>query len=146
MSTTTTQPAAEAAQLPAEAPAPAYHPGYQSLMLVGLLGETHGLQDDCELVAKAVEGTLSDPTAFRIHRAFAQSLGGHADRGIETLKAHLDAAPQDDRTKVVLAVSMMLAGNAEWQPLIENVLASSDDSVARESATNVVALLLSMKQ
>jgi len=124
----------------------AYHPGYESLMKVGLLGETHGLFEDAELVAQAVEGTLVDPTGFRIHRALAQSLGGNAERGIEPLKAHLQSAPEDDRTKVVLAVSMMMAGNAAWQPLMENVLASSVDSVARESATNVIAYLLSMKQ
>jgi hypothetical protein len=65
---------------------------------------------------------------------------------VDALQSHLDANPQDDSAKVVLAVSMMLSGDSRWQGMLENVLASSSDPGAREAATRVIGYLLSLNQ
>lgn len=119
-----------------------YPPVYQSLGLVGLLGSAYGRDDDADTIAAVVEQTLADPTDYRINRALAQGLHGNGKAADETLQAIIDANPQDDCTKVVMAVSKMLAGDPEWQGVLESVFASSADPVAREAASNVVAALM----
>jgi len=123
-----------------------YHPTYQALMAFGLLGAVYGRHEDADVVAEAVELTLDDPLPYRINHALARSVGGGGAAAVEMLKEYVNDNPDDDGTKVVLAVSMMLSGQAEWQSLIESVLAGSSDPVAREAATNVVAFLLSMRR
>ncbi len=119
-----------------------YPPVYQSLGAVGLLGSAYGCEDDANTISTVVEQTLYDPTDYRINRALAQGLAGNGHAAEETLQAIIDANPEDDRTKVVLAVSMMFSGDPQWQSVLENVFASSSDPVAREAASNVVATLM----
>ena len=57
------------------------------------------------------------------------------------ISRRLEADPEDDKAKVALAVSLMLAGDPEWKNLIENVLATSTDQVAREGATGLIQYL-----
>ena len=110
---------------------------YRSLMAVGLLGAVYKQHDAADEIAEALELTLADPLQFRINRAIAHSIGGDARFAGEKLGEHLDNHPQDDGAKVVLAVSKMLAGDDDWESLLESVLASSADQVARQAARQV---------
>lgn len=118
---------------------------YRNLMAVGLLGSCYRVHEDAERVNEAVEATLSDPSQFRMYRAIAQGIGGDASYAQQEIGQHLDDAPDDDRAKVALAVSLMLAGDVEWKALIENVLATSTDQVAREAATKLIQYLSSLQ-
>jgi hypothetical protein len=111
---------------------------YRNLMAVGLLGAVYKSGDDAAAVNEAVELTLADPTQFRLCRAIAQGLGGDAASVSATLNRHLEAHGDDDSAKVAMAVALMLAGDTEWRPLIDNVLATSTDQVARAAATGVL--------
>jgi thioredoxin-like negative regulator of GroEL len=118
---------------------------YRNLMVVGLLGACYQVHEDAQKVNDAVESTLQDPTAFRMYRALAQGMGGDSEYAAEQLRKRMDEAPDDDKAKLTLAVALMLAGNPEWKGLVENVLATSTDQVAREAATNLVQYLTSLR-
>ena len=123
----------------------AYPAVYRNLMAVGLLGSCYRVHEDAERVNNAVEATLADPAQFRMYRALAQGNGGDASSASEQIGKRLDEVPDDDKAKVALAVSLMLAGNPEWKNLIENVLATSTDQVAREAATNLIQYLSALQ-
>jgi hypothetical protein len=122
-----------------------YPPVYQSMLCVGLLGSAYGRDDDTDIISAVLEPTLPDPVAYRINRAMAQGLHGNGKAAEATLQAVIDANPNDDCTKVVLALTKMFAGDPEWQTVLENLFASSTDPVARTAATNVVAYLMQHK-
>ena len=114
---------------------------YRNLMTVGLLGSCYRAHEDAEKVSTAVEATLADPSQYRMYRALAQGIGGDASLAQAEISRRLEADPEDDKAKVALAVSLMLAGDPEWKNLIENVLATSTDQVAREGATGLIQYL-----
>ena len=60
---------------------------------------------------------------------------------VERLRTHFEVEdnPQDDETKVALAVSLLLGGDADWRHWIDNVLATSDDQPVREAALGVLS-------
>jgi hypothetical protein len=118
---------------------------YQSMLAVSLMGSAYGCEDDADIIGRTLEPTLPDVTAYRINRAMAQGLHGNAAAAERTLQSVLDASPDDDCAKVVLAVSKMLCGDPEWQAILENLFASSTDPVARNAASNVVAYLMQAK-
>jgi hypothetical protein len=143
MDDTTTDTPVQAA--PAQADQPFFYPpAYQSLMAVSLLGCIYGPQEDGDKAAAAVEQTLIDTAPYRLNRAMALGLGGQPKAAEAVLKSS-DAEGHEDIAKVVLAVSKMLAGDADWQQLMQNVLASSADPVARQAATGVIGYLLTLK-
>ncbi|HEX6703344.1 MAG TPA: hypothetical protein VF169_01185 [Albitalea sp.] len=114
---------------------------YRNMMAVGLLGACYQVHDDAQKVNDAVEATLADVAPFRMYRALAQGIGGDGAYASEQIGKRLEESPDDDKAKVALAVSLMLAGNPEWKGLIENVLATSSDQVARAAATEVIDYL-----
>jgi hypothetical protein len=93
-----------------------------------------------------IEETLYDPIGYRINRALAMGMGGDGKAAAESLKEYVDQHPDDDATKVVLATAMMLGGDPGWEPLLQNVLASSGDPSARRAAMDLIKYLLSLKQ
>ncbi len=123
----------------------AYPAVYRSLMTVGLLGSCYRVHEDAECVNDAVEATLADPTRFRMYRALAQGIGGDPAYAKAQLGERLAGHPDDDRAKVALAVSLMLAGDASWKELIDNVLATSTDQTARQAATSLIQYLSSFQ-
>lgn len=123
---------------------PAYPSVYRQLMAVGLLGTCYRAGDDAALVNDAVEATLADTSAYRIYRALVQGIGGDPSLAAEEILRRQQQGSDDDRSKVALAMSLMLAGDAEWKPLVENVLAVSNDQLAREAATELVHYLASL--
>ena len=122
-----------------------YPPLYHNLMVVGLLGACYQAHEDAQKVNDAVESTMVDPTPFRMYRALAQGIGGDAGYAAAQLQKRSDEAPEDDKSRVALAVSMMLAGDPEWKGVVESVLATSTDQVAREAATNLIGYLSTLK-
>jgi hypothetical protein len=118
---------------------------YRNLMAVGLLGACYRVGEDADKVNNAVEATLADTSEFRMYRALAQGIGGDATLAAAEIGRRIERDPDDDRSKVALAVSLMLAGDPEWKNLIENVLAVSTDQVAREAATNLVQYLKALR-
>ena len=119
---------------------------YRNLMAVGLLGACYRCADDAQIVNDAVEATLSDVSQYRMYRALAQGIGGDASLASDEIRRRLEKDPDDDRSKVALAVSLMLGGDPEWKSLIENVLAVSTDQVAREAATGLVQYLSAIRE
>lgn len=122
-----------------------YPPLYQSMLAVSLLGSVYGLEDEADTISTLLEPTLPDPMPYRVNRALAQGLHGNAKKAEQTLQEIIDGNPDDDRTKVVLAVAKIFCGDPGWQTVLENVFATSTDPVARNAASNVVACLLQSK-
>jgi hypothetical protein len=114
---------------------------YRNLMAVGLLGAIYRKHEDSDTVSDAVEMTLVDAQHFRVCRAIAQGMGGNGRAAEEALSKHVENNPDDDGAKVVLGVSLMLAGDSSWKHWIDNVLATSSDQNAREAATGVLSYL-----
>ena len=114
---------------------------YHNLMIIGLLGSIYRLHEEANKINSVVEATLNNPVEYRMFRAIAQGIGGDSEYAQNVLSKHIDDHPDDDSAKVAMAVSLMMAGNPEWKPLIENVLATSTDQAARESANNLVFYL-----
>lgn len=117
---------------------------YRHLMSIGLLGSIYRKHDDANAVNIAVEATLRDPSQFRMYRAIAQGIGGDSALATEMLGAQVEENPDNDTAKVAMAVAMMLAGDPEWKPIIDKVLATSTDQVAREAAVSVLNYLMSL--
>lgn len=119
---------------------------YRNLMSIGLLGAIYRCTDDANLVDEAVEATLGDSSLYRMWRSIAVGMGGDAAYAKTTLGAHLEQNPEDDNAKVAMAVSMMLSGDPEWKHWLDNVLATSTDQSARETATGVLSYLSTVQQ
>ncbi len=120
---------------------PALRTACRQLMVVSLLGAVHHRTDDASLCDIAVESTLGNTNDFRLMRAVARGLGGDENPVAGLPDTLLSDDSDDDRTKVSVALAMLLAGNAEWKPIVDRVLALSTDIPAREAATFVVAEL-----
>ena len=118
-----------------------YPPVYRQLMLVGLLGAAFRRSDDARAVADAIEATLDSPHHWRLHCALAQGIGGDTQEARQILEQQ----PDDDPSKVAAAVALLLAGDPEWKPLLDNVLVTSMDSDARVAAVGVMQLLLRIR-
>jgi len=114
---------------------------YRNLMVVGLLASIYRKHDDAEVVNAAVEATLGDVSQFRIYRAIAQGIGGDAKLANEMLADAMENQPDDDAAKVTFAVAMLLGGDPQWKAIIDTVLATSTDQVAREAAVGVLSYL-----
>src|SRR5437764_45393 len=81
---------------------------YRNLMAVGLLGACYRMAEDAQVVNDAVEATLSDVSQYRMYRALAHGIGGDASLASDEIRRRLEKDPDDDRSKVALAVSLML--------------------------------------
>jgi len=114
---------------------------YRNLMAVGLLGAIYRCADDAHIVNEAVELTLADPSLYRLYRSIALGMGGNSAYAKKTLTAQVEQNPDDDTSKVALAVSLMFSGDSEWQHWLNNVLATSSDQKAREAANGVLSYL-----
>lgn len=112
---------------------------YRNLMSVGLLGSIYRLGNDAQIINAAVELTLDEPRHFRTYRAVALAMAGQVDYARNVLGGQVEEDPQDDETKVALAVSLLLGGDAEWRHWIDNVLATSDDQPVRQAALGVLS-------
>ncbi|UXH78278.1 hypothetical protein [Roseateles amylovorans] len=126
----------------AEAPTPdasGYPLVYRNLMAVGLLGAVYRARDDADTVSAAVELTLDDPTPFRVCRAIAHSIGGDAEYASSTLGQHVEAHPDDEGAKVALATAFLLARDARWKGILDEILATSADQNVRQAANGVLA-------
>ena len=123
-----------------------YPPVSRDLMAVGLLGACYQLGDDAQKVNDAVEATLTDPAQYRMYRALAQGIGGDSSLAAAEIERRTAENADDDKAKVALAVSMMLAGNPEWKTLIDGVLATSTDQAAREGATQLIQYLADLNR
>lgn len=119
--------------------APSYPLVYRNLMAVGLLGAVYRVREEADTVSSAVELTLDDPTPFRVCRAIAQGIGGDAQYASETLGRHIEGHPEDEGAKVALATAFLLARDARWKPILDEVLATSSDQNVREAANGVMA-------
>jgi hypothetical protein len=123
---------------------PGYPSVYRQLMAVGLLGTCYRAGEDATVINDAVEATLADTSAFRIYRALVQGISGDPALAAEEVLQRHERGEDNDRSKIALAMSLMLAGDPDWKPLVENVLAVSTDQLAREAATELVQYLVSM--
>jgi hypothetical protein len=121
--------------------APEYPAVYRNLMAVGLLGAIYRREQDSDVINEAVELTLQDPAPFRVCRAIAQGVGGNASYARQQLLARLEQQPDDDTAKVALAVALMFCGDPEWKRWLDNVLATSSDQNARDTANGVLSYL-----
>ena len=112
---------------------------YRNLMAVGLLGAVYRARDDAATVSAAVEMALDDPTPFRVCRAIAQGIGGDAEYASATLGQYVEERPDDEGAKVALATAYLLARDARWKGILDEVLATSADQNVRQAANGVLA-------
>lgn len=125
---------------------PRYPRAYRNLMVASLLGSIYRQHEDAEVASTAVEATLPDPTRYHMYRAIAKGIGGDSSFAGALLDKHIESHPDDDRAKVTLAVAMMLAGNPDWKPIIDRVLALSTDTAARKAAINLLDYLRNLRR
>jgi hypothetical protein len=116
----------------------AYPKIYRSLMVVGLLGIVRGLREDADIVNAAVEMTLVDARPFRLFKALAQGMGGHADDAREALEQHMRQYPEDAQAQVVLGAVLMRLGHSGGRSMLDNVLSTSVDQTARKAAQDLL--------
>jgi hypothetical protein len=116
------------------------------LIAAALLAAIHRTPEDGESVSVVVETELPDSTEFQICRALALSGRGDARLAVEQMNKRMQDNPDDEAAKVVLAVAMRLAGDANWRFSIDNVLATSVDQEIRETACNVLDCLQAFRQ
>jgi hypothetical protein len=117
----------------------AYPVIYRNLMSVGLLGSIYRIGEDANVINAAVELTLDEPRHFRTYRAVALAMAGQVDYARSVLGGQVEEHPQDHESKVALAVSLLLGGDANWRRWIDNVLATSDDQPVRQAALGVLS-------
>jgi len=129
-----------AAKQPTDVPRP-YPAIYRNLMSVGLLGTVYRVSEDAQTISNAVELTLDEPGSFAVYRAVALAMAGQLDYARETLGARVDNDPQDDASKVALAIAMLFGGDPGWRHWIDNVLATSADITVRQAAHGVLGYL-----
>jgi hypothetical protein len=114
---------------------------YRNLMSVALLGTMYRVGEDAEIISHAVELTLEESGSFAVYRAVALAMAGRLDHARETLGASIENDPQDDASKVALAIAMLFGGDPGWRHWIDNVLATSADVNVRQAAHGVLGYL-----
>jgi hypothetical protein len=114
---------------------------YRNLMSIGLLGTVYRVIDDAQTISDAVALTLDEGGSFEVYRAVALAMAGQADYARETLGAKVEQDPQDDASKVALAIAMLFGGDPGWKQWIDNVLATSMDTDVRQAAYGVLGYL-----
>jgi hypothetical protein len=129
-----------AAKHPTSGPRP-YPVIYRNLMSVGLLGTVYRAGEDAQTISNAVALTLEDSGSFEVYRAVALAMAGQLDHARDTLGQRVDSDPQDDASKVALAIALLFGGDTGWRPLIDNVLATSADTDVRQAAHGVLGYL-----
>lgn len=107
---------------------------YRELMAVGLLGTLYRATEDAEIINNVVETTLATPAQYRICRAVVSGMAGNAGVAKGSLSAHVEANPDDEVARLALALSLVLAGDAEGKRAIEGLLVTTDDMAVRQTA------------
>jgi hypothetical protein len=117
-------------------------PPIGELTLVALLGHMSGCDpDDARAVDAAIESTMTDPQPYRVHRAMAIGLGGDPATARATLEPHIEANPEDEMAKLMLGVSLVIAGEPHGLAWMDNVLATSCDPAIRQAAMSMTQLV-----
>ena len=114
---------------------------YRNLMSVGLLGTVYRIGEDAQTISSAVALTLDERGSFEVYRAVALAMAGELDYARDTLGQRIDHDPQDDASKVALAIALLFGGDPGWRQLIDNVLATSFDADIRQAAHGVLGYL-----
>jgi len=114
---------------------------YRNLMAVGLLGTVYRCADDAEVINDVIEATLAEPLQFRVCRAVVSGIAGVGDVARGSLSAHVDAHPEDEAARLALAISLILAGDAEGKRAVEGLLVTTNDAAVRETAHNMLELI-----
>jgi hypothetical protein len=128
--------------LPPTSPDVAAYPSvYRHLMRVGLLGIVYRFAEDARIVNNAVEATLEDAQAYHLVVAVAHGMAGRPESGRHLLGLGPHDDPQDDQTKLALAVTQLLGGDPQWRYWIDQVLACSVDQPARQTAYGVLGFV-----
>jgi thioredoxin-like negative regulator of GroEL len=107
---------------------------YRELMAVGLLGTLYRATEDSEIINNVVETTLSSPAQYRICRAVVSGMAGNSDVAKGSLSTHVETNPDDEVARLALALSLVLAGDAEGKRAIEGLLVTTDDVAVRQTA------------
>jgi hypothetical protein len=113
---------------------------YRLLEQLAMRGAMRGMIDDANVIFEVLEQKVSDAQRdrFDMRRAISQSLGGRPEIARKRLEERLRADPDDDYTKVVLGVVMMIMEDHEWKFQIDNVLATSMNQRARKVALRAI--------
>ena len=111
---------------------------YRNLMAVGLLGTAYRATDDAETINDVIEDTLADPMQFRVCRAVVSGMAGNANVARGSLSTHVEQHPDDEPARLALAISLVLAGDAEGKRAIEALLVTTTDNVVRDTANSML--------
>lgn len=114
---------------------------YRNLMAVGLLGLVYRDIDDSNEICDVVEATLAEPLQFQVCRSVVSGMAGSGDVAKGSLSEYVSRNPNDEPARLALAVSLLLAGDAEGKRAIEGLLATTDNIAVRETANNMLELL-----
>ncbi|WAC71595.1 hypothetical protein OU995_18665 [Roseateles sp. SL47] len=114
---------------------------YRNLMAVGLLGLVYREMEDGNEICDVVESTLAEPLQFQVCRAVVSGMAGATDVAKGSLSEYVHRNPNDEPARLALAISLLLAGDADGKRAIEGLLATTDNTAVRETANNMLELL-----
>ncbi|MCS4510420.1 hypothetical protein [Xylophilus ampelinus] len=114
---------------------------YRNLMAVGLLGLVYREMEDGNEICSLVEYTLAEPLQFQVCRAVVSGISGATDVAKGSLSEYVNQNPNDEPAHLALAISLLLAGDADGKRAIERLLATTENTAVRDTANNMLELL-----
>ena len=98
---------------------------------------------DTKKAIQLQEQQMANNTALTAANAKAmdQQAQNEFRKSMAELGAKVEDNPQDDASKVALAIAMLFGGDPGWKQWIDNVLATSIDTDVRQAAHGVLGYL-----
>lgn len=103
---------------------------YRTLLQFALLGTEFGDVASAQQIAEVLRDLRPDLPQARIVLATNDFYAGQTDNGILELESTLDAFPDCQLAKAMLAVCLQIAGRSGWQQLLEAVIEDGRDETA----------------
>jgi len=111
------------------------------LRVFGILGSMRGLHDDADVIHAALERVVKRSRREVFLRVLAQAISGESSYAIQAMTQMLEKNPDDDLSKVVMALCMLMTDHPDGRFTLDNVIATSLDQDARAAALQVEPLV-----
>lgn len=110
----------------------------QCLSHVALLGAQHDLHSETETIFQLLGMVLAEPECLSTACALIYAKRGHLVQAEDLLRKILDDKPEYDAARVSLAGIWAMQNKPGWLPLVQKVLATSLDPLARTAAQKII--------
>jgi hypothetical protein len=110
----------------------------QCLSHIALLAAEHDMPTETEVVFEFLTMVLAEPECLSTACALIYAKRGHLAQSEQWLRKILDDKPDYDAARVSLAGIWAMQNKPGWRPLVEKVLATSLDPLARTAAQKIM--------